>query len=98
MTCLATVMGEKLESPVVTDLRENSYSGEYLTPGNPAAGESSTDQGMAMIRLCISFPDDGTLAHVPLSGILDYCSVTASLRIPSPGHLQLARVLFYSPG
>jgi hypothetical protein len=65
MTCLATVTGEKLESPVVTDLRENSYSGEYLTPGNPAAGESSTDQGMAMIRLCISFPDDGTLAHVP---------------------------------
>jgi hypothetical protein len=72
MTCLATVMGEKIGSPIVTDLRKNNSIGEYLAHGNPASGESNTDQGMAMFRLRIPFPDDEALARVPLGEILNF--------------------------
>jgi hypothetical protein len=72
MTCLATVMSEKIGSPVVTDLQKNNVIGEYLTYANPASGEISPERGKPMLRLRIPFPDVEAVARAPFEEILDF--------------------------
>jgi Family of unknown function (DUF6236) len=72
MTCLATVMSEKIGSPIVTDFQKNNAIGEYLTHANPTSGETSPDRVMAMLRLRIPFPDTDKVAEVPLREIMEF--------------------------
>jgi hypothetical protein len=70
MTCLTTVMSEKIGSPIVTDRKRNNDVGEYLTHANPTPGEENIEQGRAMLRLRIPFPDADRVAKVPIRKIL----------------------------
>jgi hypothetical protein len=72
MTCLATVMSEKIGSPVVTDFQRNNAIGEYLTHANPVSSERSSPRGAAMLRLRIPFPDTDATAGVPLREIIEF--------------------------
>jgi hypothetical protein len=67
VSCLATVMSQKIGSPPVTNSDLANSFGEYLAHASPQCVVTIPGQGTAMLRLRIPFPDSRSLRNVPLT-------------------------------
>lgn len=72
MMCLATEMGEKIGSTVVTDDHRAAKYGEYLTFGQPRPVKPESPLNQDLLKLGLPFPTPESLSQVPMSKIIEF--------------------------